>query len=454
MTADQLAERLSAVLTPVLGPVTVEGLRALTGGASRTTWAFDAVGDSGRRALILRTGPPDEIHASMELEAHAQRAARTAGAPVPTILIADNSPAALGNPFLICDEIDGETVVRRIDRQLDDTGREALLRQCAQALAAIHRAEPAGIALSDEDQLAACRDQLDAMGDTTAVFEWAFRWLAAHRPPPGQPQLVHGDFRMGNLIVDGAELAAVLDWELVHLGDGCEDLAWFCQRAWRFGAPPERAAGGLGGIEAFLTAYQQASGTAVDRRRFDWWLVLGTLRWGIICRYQAERHLSGQTRSVELATIGRRVSETEWDLLRQLDGTPGDPRSAAPVADSGPSAPGATGRRPSAAELVAAVAEFLDTAFVNRDGRRPTDGQVNFHARVAANALRIVERELRDVADGAAQQALTGLGFTDEAALAAAIRAGDLDDRPDAVETCLYALVRHRLSIDHPGYDR
>lgn len=320
MNSDQLADRLSQVLAPVLGPVTVEALRALTGGASRTTWAFDAVGDSGRRALILRTGPPDESNASMELEAHAQRAARQAGAPVPTVLLADNSTAALGNPFLICDAVAGETVVRRIDRQLEDTGREALLQQCAQALAAIHRADPAGIALSAEDQLVACRNQLDAMHDTTAPFEWAFRWLESHRPPAAQPQLVHGDFRMGNLIVDGAELAAVLDWELVHLGDGCEDLAWFCLRAWRFGAPIDRGAGGLGAIEAFLTAYEQAAGIQVDRRRFDWWLTLGTLRWGIICRYQAERHLSGQARSVELATIGRRVSETEWDLLRLLDG--------------------------------------------------------------------------------------------------------------------------------------
>nr|WP_221740349.1 MULTISPECIES: phosphotransferase family protein [Mycolicibacter] len=321
---EQLSARLARVLAPVLGPVAVEGLRALTGGASRTTWAFDAVVKTGEaagpRALILRTGPPDELHASMELEAHAQRAARDAGAPVPTVLIADNSAEALGNPFLICDAIPGETVVRRIDRRLDDTGRAVLLHQCAQALAAIHRADPAGIALSADDQLTACRLQLDAMHDTTATFEWAFRWLAAHRPPAVRPQLVHGDFRMGNLIVDDTGLAAVLDWELVHLGDGCEDLAWFCLRAWRFGAPADRAAGGLGAIEALLAAYEGAAGTVVDRRRFEWWLLLGTLRWGIICRYQAERHLSGQARSVELATIGRRVSETEWDLLRLLDG--------------------------------------------------------------------------------------------------------------------------------------
>ena len=99
--------------------VAIDNLRALTGGASRTTWAFDAVTDGQRRSLILRTGPPDDVHAGMELEARAQAAAAAAGAPVPHVLLADNSPAALGNPFLICDEIKGETIVRRIQRQLD-----------------------------------------------------------------------------------------------------------------------------------------------------------------------------------------------------------------------------------------------------------------------------------------------------------------------------------------------
>jgi aminoglycoside phosphotransferase (APT) family kinase protein len=145
---------------------------------------------------------------------------------------------------------------------------------------------------------------------------------------------------MGNLIVDalgpsaapkgrgpssapkgrGPTLAAVLDWEAVHIGQVYEDLAWFCIRAWRFGAPAALAAGGLGSVEDFVTAYERAGGSSVDRSALRWWLVLGTLRWGIICRYQAERHLSGQTRSVELAAIGRRVCETEWDVLDLLEG--------------------------------------------------------------------------------------------------------------------------------------
>jgi hypothetical protein len=104
--------------------------------------------------------------------------------------------------------------------------------------------------------------------------------------------------------------------------------------------------------------------------------------------------------------------------------------------------------RPTAAELVAAAAEFLAT-----DVRAATGGQVNFHARVAANALRIVERELLDEGEEECGAALAGLGFADEEQLAAAIRAGDLDARADDVTACLRTLVRRRLAVAHPGYD-
>lgn len=99
--------------------------------------------------------------------------------------------------------------------------------------------------------------------------------------------------------------------------------------------------------------------------------------------------------------------------------------------------------RPTAAELVAAVAEFLET-----DVRDGTSGSVGFHARVAANVLRTVERELLD--DGAAPELL---GFPDEQALAKAIRAGDLDGRGPELLPALQSLVRHRLAVAHPGYE-
>jgi aminoglycoside phosphotransferase (APT) family kinase protein len=324
--ADVDIERLGAavaeVLTPILGDkVSVGNLLLLTGGAGRTTWAFDAFTQSGSQALILRTGTSEDGRASMELEATVQTLAAAAGVPVPVVVVADDSVGILETPYLICSAVKGETIPRRIQRGLDDGGRQRLLVQCADALAAIHRTDiSTGIELAQEDQLARWRTALDVMGDTTATFEYAFRWLEAHRPEPSPIRLVHGDFRMGNLIVDNSTLAAVLDWELVHAGEIYEDLGWFCTRAWRFGAPEQLGAAGLGSVARFLSHYERSAGITLDRHTFRWWLTLTTLSWGVMSRMQAERHLSGQTRSVELAAIGRRVCETEWDLLELFDG--------------------------------------------------------------------------------------------------------------------------------------
>jgi aminoglycoside phosphotransferase (APT) family kinase protein len=202
VTPETLAPALATVLEPALGDVEVANLRILTGGASRATWAFDAVTSSGRRALILRTGPPDGVHAGMLLEARAQGIAAAAGAPVPEVITADESADALGAPFLIGGFIAGETIPRRILRALDADSRPRLLRQCAAALAAIHRADVTAADVPAQDQIGTWRGWLDEMGDTTATFEWAFRWLELNRPPTTDLVLVHGDFRMGNLIID------------------------------------------------------------------------------------------------------------------------------------------------------------------------------------------------------------------------------------------------------------
>jgi aminoglycoside phosphotransferase (APT) family kinase protein len=321
--ADRLAERLPQVLAPVLGPgLSVGRVEPLSGGASRQTWGILVHGGDGRsHELVLRTGEPCDSGAGLELEAASQRAAAAAGMPVPAVLCASDDLAALGCRYLISARVPGETIPRRILRSLRSATGEArarLLAQCGTALAALHAADPDGVpGLPADDPLVQWRDWMDALGQPSAVFEIALRWLASRRPPPGGTAVVHGDFRLGNLIVDSSGLAAVLDWELVHRGDPLEDLGWFCVRAWRFGED-DRPAGGLGSVEEFVAGYERAAGTRVDRDALAWWLVLGTLRWGVICQHQAHRHLSGQTRSVELAAIGRRACENEWDLLALL----------------------------------------------------------------------------------------------------------------------------------------
>jgi aminoglycoside phosphotransferase (APT) family kinase protein len=111
----------------------------------------------------------------------------------------------------------------------------------------------------------------------------------------------------------------VLDWELAHLGDPAEDLGWLCVKSWRFGVV-DKLVGGFGDVPQLLDAYEHASGRRIDEDTLRWWIALGTLKWGVICIAQAFTHLTGGLRSVELATLGRRVAEMEWDLLDILDG--------------------------------------------------------------------------------------------------------------------------------------
>ncbi|HXM58304.1 MAG TPA: phosphotransferase, partial [Candidatus Dormibacteraeota bacterium] len=165
--------------------------------------------------------------------------------------------------------------------------------------------------------LAERRGEMDALGEPRPVFELALRWLAERAPATGPPALVHGDFRLGNVIVGPEGLRAVLDWELAHAGDPAEDLGWFCVRAWRFGRD-RLPAGGLGSREALLEAYAAAGGAPVDAAGLRFWEVYGTLRWGIMCGIQAAAHLTGAVRSVELAAIGRRACEMEWALLELI----------------------------------------------------------------------------------------------------------------------------------------
>jgi aminoglycoside phosphotransferase (APT) family kinase protein len=128
--------------------------------------------------------------------------------------------------------------------------------------------------------------------------------------------VVHGDFRLGNLLVGPAGLVAALDWELVHLGDPMEDLAWLVVRAWRFGSAG--AVAGLGSRDELAVAYEAAGGAPVDLDAMRWWEILGTIKWGVICMMQTSSHLSGANRSVELAAIGRRTCEAEYDLMLLL----------------------------------------------------------------------------------------------------------------------------------------
>jgi aminoglycoside phosphotransferase (APT) family kinase protein len=317
-----LAERLARLLEQVYGGATldVRDLVRMSGGASRQTWSFDVVAGEQIEALVLRLASTSKAAGElMALEAAAMTEASRVGVPGPEIVTFDPDPAALGAPFIVMRRIDGETIPRRIlrDNEYSEV-RPRLAAQCGTILGALHSMEVEALqAAPDVDAMAGLRSLFDDADLVSPTLELAFRWLAGNRPPSGRRGVVHGDFRNGNLIVGPEGIRGVLDWELVHLGDPMEDLGWLCVRAWRFGGGGP--VGGFGAHEDLFAAYHAASGHTVDPATVRWWEVYGTVRWGVICVLQASRHLTGGERSVELAAIGRRLCEQEYDCIGLLD---------------------------------------------------------------------------------------------------------------------------------------
>jgi aminoglycoside phosphotransferase (APT) family kinase protein len=420
----------SAALGRLLGGE-VTDVAPMLGGASRETWSFALDG----RPLVLRWDPPGAVRGgAMEREGALLRAAKAAGVPVPEVVAASDDPSLLGAPWLVMERLYGETIARRILRDQEYAGaRSQLTSQLGAALAALHSASIDVDLPTDDDVLASMRALLDAATEPHPAFELGLRWLAERRPPSTGRTAVHGDCRLGNVMVDRDGLVGVLDWELAHVGDPAEDLGWLCVRSWRFGGPLPVA--GVGTREELLSAYADAGGRPIDLGTLAWWEAYGTLRWGVICVQQAAQHLTGAVRSVELATIGRRVCEVELDLLDLVMG-PG-------AIDPDPPAALLVGLhdRPTAGELLEAVREWLGAAQLT--------GRDAFLKRVADRALQTVERELElgPVLARRHRERLGALGFASDAELARAIRDGD--QRPE-VATGVRDAVLDKLRVADP----
>lgn len=312
------------VIGPLPRPVSVNSVERLSAGASAQLRAFVAVDGHGvEHALIARTdGLSGGLAIGTVAEAEVLRALAMTDVPVPSVISVFEGHQVLGDGYVMR-RLAGETLPRRLLRdEAYAVARTRVVADVARAAAAVHAAPVDALAdvlpvQTATDQLALLAATTRASGQASPTFELTLRWLGERAPrAAGEPRLVHGDLRTGNLMVDADGLVALLDWELAHLGDPVEDLGWFCAPAWRFGGPGE--AGGFGTVDALLTAYAEAGGTPVDPAALRWWTVLAVLKWGVICQVQAGRHLGG-ARSLEHAVIGRRVSECELDLLLLLD---------------------------------------------------------------------------------------------------------------------------------------
>lgn len=321
-----LSEALAA-LAPRLDPAAtgISGLIRLSGGASQETYAFkvELSGGLPPRPLILRRAPGARTGEGISLstEAAVMQAAGRAGAPVAPVLYVCAQEDGLGEAFFM-GRVEGETIARKILRDAAFApARTVLAAQCGQALARIHATQRDGLpelTVSDgAGQLARYREIYSSFGVHRPIMELAFSWLEQRQPEPVPTTLVHGDFRNGNLMVAPDGLAAVLDWELAHLGDPREDLGWICVNSWRFGAS-HNPVGGFGSRADLLEAYRAAGGLAVDESQLRWFEMLGTLKWGVMCLIMYQAFVTGADPSVERAMIGRRASETEIDLINLM----------------------------------------------------------------------------------------------------------------------------------------
>jgi aminoglycoside phosphotransferase (APT) family kinase protein len=307
------------------GPVRIENLGPLSGGASADTWSFDAECGGKRYELILRLAPPrkDQIRLDRMTEAKLLSLAGEAGVPAPKVLFQVDEEDGLNSGYAM-ERISGETIARKILRdERYAEARSRMARQCGEILFRIHSMDTSSLPPLKEQPAATLVEQLYPMyrsfGQELPVFELTFRWLKDHLPESAPLRFVHGDFRNGNFIVGPEGIRAVLDWELAHLGDPMEDLGWICVNSWRFGNI-DLPVGGFGLREDLFAGYQAAGGGLVDPGEVHFWEIFGTLKWGLITILQAFTHLGGSRRSVELAAIGRRTSETEMDLVRLLRG--------------------------------------------------------------------------------------------------------------------------------------
>lgn len=339
MTGEEIGERLAPLLAEACDAqrATIDEIRTLTGGAAREAWRLDVsleragVEREKRTFVALLFRPGGQGSFSGAQEATLLRAAAAAGVPVANVVCAGEEE--LGRQFYVMEFVSGETIGRRLVRdERFASVRESLPAQMGDALAAIHRVPVHGGDLGflprPKKGKAVARSALDDLiqiyravaVDPHPAFELAIRWLGQHLPETGDTTLVHGDFRVGNVMVDENDgLRAVLDWELAHIGDPIQDLGWVCVRSWRFGQD-HLTCGGVGRREDLVAAYEKASGRAVDLDALRFWEIFGNLNWGVITLMQVRPFLDRTYPSLELASIGRRAAETEWELLNLLEG--------------------------------------------------------------------------------------------------------------------------------------
>lgn len=316
--------RLAAFLDSLLNNVwdlRIESCARIHGGASRETFnleiSYEQEGLRKSRGLILRRDPPDSlIDTERALEFAAYRSVYGRGVPVPEALALVADPALLGAPFFLMERIDGGAAASPFQAGAYDPHSEAIGRSFFSILGRIAAIDPydtefPGVTPTPgpEECWRIALDywagvlRADAM-EPQPIAEAAIRRLRASPPPPAQKlSIVHGDYRSGNFLYDGqGQILAVLDWEMAHIGDPLEDLAWALDPLWA-NDRPHLAAGMIDRTEA-IGLWEAASGLKVDPAALEWWSLFASLKGLAIWASSSRAYAGGKNTDPVLAFSG------------------------------------------------------------------------------------------------------------------------------------------------------
>lgn len=452
-------ENLEKVLTRhIPGCTALVSVDRLSGGASQETYRIVIDADDGQRQLAMRRAPGgihmerSPAHPGLAAEALLMQSARAEGVPAPEVYYVLAADDGLGDGFIM-EWLEGEALGARIVRSDEFAElRPRLARACGRVMARIHDIDVKATGLdrhlavvSPGDFVEQTWDNYRRLSTAQPMIDYAGRWLTEHLPKDYQPRLVHNDFRNGNFLVNKDGIVAVLDWELAHIGDPMRDLGWICVNSWRFGS--DKPVGGFGSYEDLFAGYEEESGRKIDPDQVKFWEVFGSFWWSVGCLTMAEHYRSGPDQSVERPAIGRRSSECQVDCVNLL--IPGEVRLVPSREDD------STLDMPRAGELVTSVRDFL-----REEVMAATQGRTQFLARVAANSLDIVLREM-DL--GARQKAeelerLRAFYGTDDDLetlrwrLVNKLRDGSQSLEDEALKAHLRQTVVNQIAIDQPKY--
>jgi aminoglycoside phosphotransferase (APT) family kinase protein len=307
--SDELSVRLQTYLAAKLGAPELEvtGLARIPGGASRETYRFRARYGGRDRGLILRRDPPASlIETERANEFRAYAAFHRLGFPVPEAIALELDGGMLDRPFFIMEEIEGCEVASILMPDPYGAHRDRIGQQFFSLLGRIAKTDPAEIGLADfdgaQDVRGCWRNELtrwekvidEDESEPQPIARAALRWLARNPPPPAQKiSLVHGDYRTGNFLFDAqGEIRAILDWEMAHLGDPFEDLAWALDPLWAHG-DPSRPAGTIARDEA-IALWEASSGLKVNADAFVWWEIFASLKGLAIWISAAREYAEGR----------------------------------------------------------------------------------------------------------------------------------------------------------------